>query len=149
VLSRLNKKMTLDGFARAARFLSDHDVALRAFVLLSPPYMPRADAVEWARRSLDLAAECKATATVVIPTRGGNGALEALGGEFVPPRLWQLEAAVEYGLLHTGMRVFADLWDIERFFDCACAPERAVRLATMNRSQRAPSPIRCSCDVRH
>ena len=42
------------------------------------------EAVEWACRSIDLAAECGATACSVIPTRGGNGAMEALGDAFVP-----------------------------------------------------------------
>src|SRR6185436_12388117 len=109
-----------------ADFLRAHDIALRVFVLLSPPFMPAHEAVEWACRSIDLANECGATACTVIPTRGGNGAMEAIGEEFVPPRLPALEAAVEYGLSHAGMRVFADLWDIERFFDCGCSGERAA-----------------------
>jgi radical SAM enzyme (TIGR01210 family) len=153
VLARLNKRMTLDAFRRAADFLHRHDIALRVFVLLSPPFMPAGEAVEWACRSIDLAAECGATACSVIPTRGGNGAMEALGGEFVPPRLTELESVVEYGLGHrragpfgpAGMRVFADLWDIERFFACACSPARAARLATMNREQRIPPGVSCSC----
>ena len=135
VLARLNKRMTLDAFRRAADFLHRHDIALRVFVLLSPPFMPAGEAVEWACRSIDLAAECGATACSVIPTRGGNGAMEALGGEFVPPRLTDLESVIEYGLSRrrsfgpASMRVFADLWDIERFFSCECSPARAARLA--------------------
>jgi len=153
VVARLNKRMTLDGFRRAADFLHRHDIALRVFVLLSPPFMPAGEAVEWARRSIDLAAECGATACSVIPTRGGNGAMEALGGEFVPPRLTDLESVIEYGLGHrgagpfgpAGMRVFADLWDIERFFACHCSPARAARLAAMNREQRVPERVACLC----
>ena len=57
VLARLNKKMTLDAFRRAADFLAEHDIALRVFVLLSPPFMPADEALEWACRSLDLAAD--------------------------------------------------------------------------------------------
>jgi archaeosine synthase beta-subunit len=160
VLARLNKRMTLDAFRRAADFLDEHEIALRVFVLLSPPFMPAAGAVEWACRSIDLAAECGATACSVIPTRGGNGAMEALGGEFVPPRLPALESVIEYGLGQrragpfgpadepsgpAGMRVFADLWDIERFFSCECSPARAARLATMNREQRIAPGVSCSC----
>ena len=109
-------------FRRAAEFLRRHDIALRVFMLLSPPFMPAGEAVEWACRSIDLAAECGATACSVIPTRGGNGAMEALGDAFVPPRLPALEAVSStvcrgpFG--PAGMRVFADLWDIERFFSC-------------------------------
>jgi hypothetical protein len=136
--------MTLDTFRRAAAFLRDHDIALRVFVLLSPPFMPAGDAVEWACRSLDLAAECGATVCTVIPTRGGNGAMEALGSQFTPPRLAGLESAVEYGLSIGGMRVFADLWDVERFFSCDCSRARAGRLALMNRDQRVAPGVVCA-----
>jgi radical SAM enzyme (TIGR01210 family) len=150
VLERLNKRMTLDSFQRAALFLRQHDIDLRVFVLLSPPYMPPAESVEWACRSIDLAADCGATACTVIPTRGGNGAMEAIGEDFAPPRLRDLEAAVEYGLASPlGMRVFSDLWNIERFFDCGCAGGRARRLLAMNRAQRVPAAVTCACDDRH
>jgi radical SAM enzyme (TIGR01210 family) len=145
VLARLNKKMTVESFRRAADFLGEHDIDLRVFVLLSPPFMPASEAVEWACRSLDLAAECGATAATVIPTRGGNGALEAIGDLFTPPRLPALEATIEYGLSIGGMRVCADLWNIDRFFDCGCSSERAARLAAMNRDQRMPAPVLCAC----
>jgi radical SAM enzyme (TIGR01210 family) len=146
VLARLNKKMTLETFQCAAAFLREHDVALRVFVLLSPPYMPAGDAVEWACRSLDVAAKCGATASTVIPTRGGNGAMEAIGEAFQPPSLRGLEAAVEYGVSLGGMRVFADLWNIERFFDCRCSADRAARLGFMNREQRIPPGVLCACE---
>jgi radical SAM enzyme (TIGR01210 family) len=145
VLARLNKKMTLDAFKRAADFLREHEIALRVFILLSPPFMPRGEEVEWARRSLDVAAECGASVSVVIPTRGGNGAMEAIGEAFHPPRLNWLESTVEYGIGLGGMRVFADLWNIERFFDCRCSPRRAGRLASMNREQQLQASVSCSC----
>ena len=153
VLARLNKRMTLDAFRRAADFLHRHDIALRVFVLLSPPFMPPGEAVEWACRSIDLAAECGATACSVIPTRGGNGAMEAIGDAFVPPRLDALESVLEYGLSRRAgpfgpaatRRIFADLWDIERFYSCTCSPDRAARLATMNRTQRLIAPVSCHC----
>jgi len=43
------------------------------------------------------------------------------------------------------MRIFADLWDVERLFDCDCSRDRAARLARMNREQRAPAPVACAC----
>jgi radical SAM enzyme (TIGR01210 family) len=155
VLARLNKRMTLDAFRRASDFLHRHEIALRAFVLLSPPFMPAGEAVEWACRSIDLAAECDATACSVIPTRGGNGAMEALGASFVPPRLPDLESVIEYGLglrragtPRPDMRVFADLWDVERCFSCACSTARAARLTQMNREQRITDRVVCDCDAR-
>jgi radical SAM enzyme (TIGR01210 family) len=146
VLARLNKKMTLESFRGAADFLRAHEIALRVFVLLSPPFMPVSEALYWTCRSLDFAAECGATATTVIPTRGGNGALEAIAEEFTPPRLPALEAAVEYGLARGGMLVFADLWNAERFFDCGCSSHRASRIRVMNREQRVPPRVTCACD---
>jgi hypothetical protein len=148
VLARLNKRMTLDSFRRAADFLRRHDVALRVFILLSPPFMRPDEDIEWACRSIDEAVACGATACSIIPTRGGNGAMEAIGDEVVPPRLRDLESVIEYGLSLDSARVFADLWDIERFFDCACSPQRAARLKTMNREQRVPERVNCDCDVR-
>jgi len=148
VLERLNKKMTLDSFRRAAEFLRDHGIALRVFVLLSPPFLLAEDAVDWACRSLDVAADCGASVSTVIPTRGGNGAMEAIGDLYQKPRLTGLETAIEYGVSIGGMRVFADLWNIERFFDCGCSGHRAARLAVMNREQRVPAPVECACDDR-
>ena len=160
VLTRLNKHMTLDSFRKAAEFLHRHDIALRVFVLLSPPFMEAGASVEWACRSIDLAAECGATACSVIPTRGGNGAMEALGEAFTLPRLADLETVIEYGLGRRragpfgpagtsgpAMRVFADLWDVERFFSCNCSAARAERLAAMNRTQRSSPPVVCLCSA--
>jgi archaeosine synthase beta-subunit len=145
VLARLNKKMTVESFRRAADFLGENDIDLRVFVLLSPPFMRASEAVEWACHSLDLAAACGATAATVIPTRGGNGTLEAIGDLFTAPRLPMLETTIEYGLSIGGMRVFGDLWNMERFFDCDCSRQRAARLRMMNREQRVMEPVTCAC----
>lgn len=147
-LAQMNKRMTLDDFTAAADFLMRHGIALRTFVLLNPPFVAAESAVEWACRSVELAMARGATAISVIPTRGGNGALESLGDGFVSSRLRDLETVIEYGLALGRARVFADLWGIERFFDCACAPFRGERLRLMNRTQRPADQIRCDCDVR-
>jgi radical SAM enzyme (TIGR01210 family) len=161
-LARLNKRMTVETFRRAAEFVLANDMDLRVFVLLNPPFMHGSEAEDWACRSIDVAAECGATVCSVIPTRGGNGAMEALGPEFERPRLPALERVVAHGLRvarakisaaadktarPSTMRVFADTWDVERFFDCACSPARASRLRVMNRLQRITAPVpRCACE---
>lgn len=146
VLERLNKRMTVDDFERAAEFLARERMALRVFLMLRPPFTTEREGLEWACRSIDVATRCGATACTVIPTRGGNGAMEALGDAFRPPTLRSFERAVEYGISLGGPRVFSDLWDVERLFGCACSPERAARLAEMNRTQRVPAPVVCeSC----
>src|SRR5207253_1691777 len=62
VLPRLNKRMTLPLFEKAVRFLRDHDIAVRAFVLLRPPFLTEAEGIEWAIKSLryafDVGVEC-------------------------------------------------------------------------------------------
>ena len=148
-LSRLNKRMTVESFQRAAAFLAENEIDLRVFILLNPPFLGGDDAVTWAARSIDLAADCGATACSVIPTRSGNGAMEALGDAVERPRLPALERVVEYGVSNRRLRVFADLWDVEQFVDCDCSTARRDRLRQINRTQIAPSPVPCTrCESR-
>lgn len=146
---RLNKRVTLDQFAQAAERLRSNGIALRVFILVKPPFLDEEEALYWAQRSLDFAFDCGATVAALIPTRPGNGAIEALAqsGDFSPPRLATLEAALDYGVALGRGRVFADLWDLERFSDCArCFPSRQARLSAINLQQEIPPMIRCqSC----
>ena len=108
------------------------------------------EAVLWAQRSVDFAFDCGATAVTLIPTRGGNGAMEALADnqQFSPPRLETLEASFGYGLGLKRGRVFADLWNSEKIPACpVCRIPRIARLRHMNVSQINLAPVRCdSCD---
>lgn len=146
VLRRLNKRMTLKQFRTSAEFLAREGIALRVFILVRPPWLSEEEGVEWAKRSLDFAFDCGATICSLIPTRPGNGAMDALmsAGEFVPPSLNSLETALEYGLARRAGRVFADLWEIETFIRCpACSRARIDRLREMNASQVISAPIQC------
>ena len=147
VLEKLNKRLTIDQFRSAAAFLHTNGIALRVFILVQPPFMAPEESLHWASRSLDLAFDCGAAAATLIPTRAGNGAMEALtaSGDFTPPPLVVLESAVDYGLaLHRG-RVFSDLWDLPRPFDCShCRDARVARLRGLNLSQTPRPRIACS-----
>jgi radical SAM enzyme (TIGR01210 family) len=151
VLEKLNKRMPLELFARAGAFLREHGIAVRVFILVQPPFMSEADALPWAERSLDFAFDSGAEVAVLIPTRSGNGALEALArqGSYSPPKLSILEAALDYGLRQRRGRVFADLWNLEQFADCAlCFPARAARLTKINLQQQPLPAVRCArCDA--
>jgi archaeosine synthase beta-subunit len=151
VLARLNKRMTLEQFRRAAQFLAEAGIALRVFILVRPPWLSEAEGVEWAMRSLDFAFGCGASVCTLIPTRAGNGAMEVLAaaGEYAPPALASVEAALEYGLRQGAGRVFADLWDIQQFARCpTCSPTRIARLEAMNAMQAVPAPVLCpNCDT--
>jgi radical SAM enzyme (TIGR01210 family) len=147
ILSKLNKRMTLSQFTEAAAWLHQNDIDLRVFILVKPPFMGHADVAPWTERALDFAFDRHATAATLIPTRAGNGAMEELQrtGEFSPPDLAMLEAAVAYGIGLRRGRVFADLWDLERLRACgACFDQRASRLRQMNLRQRVLPSIQCA-----
>jgi radical SAM enzyme (TIGR01210 family) len=148
VLPRLNKQMTLDDFSNASMFLRGHDIKTRAFILLRPPFLSEAEGVEWAKRSIDFSFDAGVECCAVIPTRAGNGAMEVLqrDGFFYPPNISSLEEVLDYGIGLKKGRVFADLWDLERFADCdQCFEERKVRMHHMNLQQVILSGIECSC----
>jgi hypothetical protein len=144
-LPRLNKQMDLSDFDRAARFLRDHGMDLRAFVLVGAPFVPPAESVRWAIRSVEHALAQGAAAVALIPARGGNGAMEQLAAEgwFTPPSLTDLELALE-GSLGLGGVVTADLWDADRLVGCpACRTPRLERVRQMNLTGRAGPTVQC------
>jgi hypothetical protein len=66
-------------------------------------------------------------------------------GDFTPPSLHSIEAALEYGLACGAGRVFVDLWDVEKFIGCAeCSQARIERLRAMNATQVIPFSIKCN-----
>ena len=143
-LVKLNKRVSLEQFRDAADFITRHEIALRTFVLLQPPFIPVDESVEWAKRSIDFSQDCGATVTALIPTRTGNGAMDRLAavGQFIEPTLVQLEDTMDYGVGQARGRVFADLWDLERFSSCtACFPQRRNRLTKQNDTQQIPARI--------
>jgi hypothetical protein len=147
-LDRLNKRFTFERFARASRRLADRDVALRVFLLISPPFVPAGEQDEWLLRSLDAAFSCGASVVSLVPTRAGNGAIDALSdaGWFRAPGLDDIERSFALALSHAGDRgrVFLDLWELERFASCRdCAAPRRDRLHLMNLEQRVVEPGVC------
>jgi radical SAM enzyme (TIGR01210 family) len=139
VLPRLNKQMTLDDFAAAVRTLRSEATQVRAFILVRPPFLSDGDGLEWACRSMDFAFGLGVDCCSLIPTRSGNGAMEALAaaGQFAPPSLDSLEQALAYGLALNAGRVLLDLWDIGNISpDAPDWAERIERLARINLTQR-------------
>jgi archaeosine synthase beta-subunit len=147
-LDRLNKRFTLGGFTRASRMLADLGVALRVFLLISPPFVPVDEQDAWLQASVDAAFSCGAAVVSLVPTRPGNGALDALAdaGSFRPADLDDIERSFALALDHARGRgrVFVDLWDLERFSACrVCLRVRRERLHTMNLEQRSLPPVSC------
>jgi radical SAM enzyme (TIGR01210 family) len=148
--ARLNKRLDLSRFDRAAAFLAENGIDSRVFVLLGAPYIPPQETIDWSVRAAEYAAERGAAVVSIIPVRGGNGELERLEalGHFTPPTLRQLESALDRCIGLTDTVVTADLWDVERLPACgACRAARIARLHRLNVVGRAEAPIVCSaCD---
>ncbi|HEV8541967.1 MAG TPA: radical SAM protein [Verrucomicrobiae bacterium] len=150
-LDALNKRFTVRDYQRATEFLSSHELGIRTFLLVHPPFIPDREQFPWLKRSINFALDCGSTVVSLIPTRAGNGALETLQelGDFREPSLLELEEALGYGVnLHRG-RVFADTWDLGRFSRCpSCFEDRLARIRRMNTTQRAGQQIHCtSCQL--
>lgn len=144
VLPRLNKRVTLERIAETAGRLRGADVDLRAFVLLSPPYLPDPEeSLHWCLESVRFAFAHGFSVVSIIPVRTGNGFMERLEeeGDYRRPTLDELEEAFDLAL-HLAReqgsgRVFVDTWDLERFSDDPHTLDgRRARLVRMNREQR-------------
>lgn len=147
VLPRLQKNFELAHFTRAAAFLRKENISVRAFVLVKPPFMTETEGLEWAVKSAEFAFSRGASVVSLIPTRGGNGALEQLQAleEFAPPTLTTLERAQEQALNLRGGRVFADTWNLQQFSRCPiCFEQRRQRLSAINLSQALVPAIDCA-----
>ena len=138
VLFRLNKRMEVPDFRRAAGFLRQAGVAVRSFLLLPAPFLPEPESLEWVVRSVRIAFEAGASVVSLIPTRANHGVLEELRrrGQFREPTLEQIEQVFEQSLALRVGRVFVDLWDLDRFHAGPDLPRRRDRLHRMNLSQR-------------
>jgi len=146
-MEHLNKRLSLTRFAQAAGFLADHAIALRAFVLLNPPYVPAQEIVQWTVRAVEYAVRCGAAVVSIIPVRSGNGEMERLQalGHFTPPTLSALEDALDRCVELAPVVVTADLWDAQRLAMCPeCSSTRIERLARLNLTGRAEPRIACS-----
>ena len=142
--------MTVEDFALAAEQLRRRGAALRAFLLVSPPFVPPAEQDDWLLRSVDVAFSCGASVVSLIPTRSGNGALEALAAEgtFRAPRLEDVERSIESALTARPDRgrVFVDLWDLERFPCARTVSRRGARAFTRSISNNGdPRGLRVRC----
>jgi len=106
VLPRLNKNMTLDDFMRATTKLLEHNIFVRAFILLRTPWQTEEEGVYWAKESIDFAHSIGVECCTVIPTRPSEGM-----SDFEPPLRKSLDEVVAYGQSKNNGRVFGDSWD--------------------------------------
>jgi radical SAM enzyme (TIGR01210 family) len=153
ILASLNKRMTVDDFDKAVRFLIANQIAVRTFLLLKPPGLDEEAGIDWAFRSIKHAFEIGVNCISLIPTRTGNGIMESLNasGEFSPPKIQSMERILERGVEYVHgasptTRVFMDTWDASQLLDCQkCGPARIDRIQRMNLSQRIEPAVECDC----
>jgi radical SAM enzyme (TIGR01210 family) len=146
-MDHLNKRLSLTRFDSAAGYLADHGIALRVFVLLNAPYVPREETVDWTMRAVEHAVRRGASVVAIIPVRGGNGEMERLEslGHFVPPTLSGLEDVLDRCLAFVPAVITVDLWDAHRLATCTeCSAARIDRLGRLNLTGRSEPRIMCS-----
>lgn len=150
VLPALNKKMTTRLFSEAAGTLHRNGIRVRAFVLLNPPFLTDPDEnITWCLKSVAFAFENGVDCCSIIPVRTGNGAMDKLEqeGHYRAPTLGALEEVFKQALAMKAGRVFADLWDLEKFSDCGeCLERRIKRLREMNLKQMILPEVSCRCN---
>ena len=137
-LEKLNKQMTIRDFEEACRVLRRQQILIRVFVLLKPPDTTEREAIDRALDSVRLAFDCGADVCSVIPVRPGNGIMDHLQslGSFTPPCLSSLTKVLETALSWQRGRVFADLWDADRFADSPVVAEAQItHLLCLNHTQ--------------
>lgn len=148
VLPRLGKQLSPDDFCRAADFLRKHQMDVRVFLLLNPPFLTnREESIYWTLESIRFAFAQGASCCTVIPTRATTAYMQQLfyQGQYQPPTIDMLEEVVERALQGGHRRVFADTWDIEFISRCPhCFQARKQRLERMNLTQQVEPPIRCA-----
>lgn len=157
VLARLGKQMTLADFDRAARRLRNAAIPFRTFVLVGAPGLPRGpgreheDPSTWPARSVQHAFAQGAERVTLIPTRGGNGAMERLAelDLWRPPMLLDLEDALDAAIRLAPGPVTADLWDLDALRACPrCFEDRCRRLERINAKGRSEPRVTCdACSV--
>ena len=147
-LKRLNKAMTLADFDAAVEFLHREGIRTRVFLLHGLPYLSADESTEWTLRSIEYAMDRGVDTCSVIATRTGNGVMDELHaqGQFTPPSGESLEHVQEVGIRKQRGRVFVDLWEVDRFFDCqGCRSQRMDRMRSMNLEQQVLPRIQCGC----
>lgn len=145
-LERLHKRFSLDDFARAADRTLAAGAAIRVFLLVGVPFIAPGEQIDSIRASVAYAFAHGAAVVSLIPTRSGNGAMDALAEAnlFRAPDLGDLEDALDAVLPDAPGRVLADTWDLEAVSRCpACLEPRRARLHAMNLTQQILPRVVC------
>jgi archaeosine synthase beta-subunit len=145
-LTWMNKSMTLEDFDWAIERLLRWSIKTRVFILLGLPHMSVSESLGWAMKSIEYAAKRGVDCFSVVPTRPTLEPMQQLiktgGFQVSTPEI--IEAVLDQAIPLNLGRVFVDLWDADRFFNCDhCRTARVARLAEMNLRQEVLPKINC------
>lgn len=146
-LRALRKGMTVAEYDRAAGLLARHGIDHRSFVLVGAPFVPPAERATWTQRSIAHAVGRGARVVSLLPLRRGGDRLEAAfaAGTLSPPRLSEVEEALEPWIEEKRSVVQVDAWDLERLGSCDhCAPARRARLVRLSLTGRSEPRSDCA-----
>jgi hypothetical protein len=117
ILAWLNKKMSVADYDRACRWLHDHDLSVRTFLLLPAPSVPPATMLTHTITSVQHALNGGSEVTSLIPLRAGNGVMDWLLEQRLV-HLPNLEVAEETFRAALALprakhqRIYLDLWGL-------------------------------------
>ncbi len=147
LLAMQGKDMTVADFDRAATFLRQAGIRVRAFAIVGLPFAGSNERVlEGVQHTVRHAADLGVDHIALIPARGGNGAMDRFQhqGNWAPPALLLLEQALDRTVERSDIVVSTDLWDLERLADCwHCFAARRDRLQRINLSGTIEPRIPC------
>jgi hypothetical protein len=85
----------------------EHNIFVRAFILLRTPWQTEEEGVYWAKESIDFTQRIGVECCTIIPLRKN----ERFDTAYDPPIKDALIEVVTYGLSKNRGRVFGDTWD--------------------------------------
>ena len=132
--TRINKRLDLARFEKGARFLADHAIDLRVFVLLGAPHVPAGESVEWTVRTVEHAVQRCTSA------HSPSSRTETLIGSIEPEQ----SAARSPGTSSSTCRLQRQFGQWLR----CCVPGAAMGTSRRQRRQRKLSGPRCPAWVR-
>lgn len=139
LLRRLGKPTTIARFCEAAAILRDHDVLLRAFVLVQPPFVRGEDAAALARATFDLAVSAGARVVSLLPVVSEHAPMERLraSGDFREISAQDYFAIVSSCVARGGALVLAVPSALARLPGCeTCRGARVAALEELNQTGR-------------
>ena len=147
ILALMNKRMTLGSVRRAGRFLTDHGIALRTFIMVQPPFVSPERAVPAACETARFAHACGARTVTLIRAHATPGAMQWLAhhGYWAPPDPWAVYDAARTLIAESSALTLVDRWSLDRDPSCAaCTPALDAAFDALNTRQDLPA-VTCAC----